>query len=279
MPPDDFLKQTGNTTNPAERTAGRGAEAELHGPAPVTAGRDTRSMAAKKRNPNLPGPLELFGVAVTAMFALAGIIVKTSWYDILLAAVLVAGIFIGRRRRIFRPGVKRVGDDVICRYIPWYESMAYLCIVVLPLLGVVFLRSPHADGRWFRFAGGSLLGLGATVAAMNIFVWITYRVRITPTTLAVSVGRSSVIPRDRVQSIATRTFRSWNTGNEWTSIDIVYRPTDATSKPTKTLMLGTMWFSIEPANLIHALNTWRYGDADDPGLMDHVEAILRDPGK
>jgi len=31
----------------------------------------------------------------------------------------------------------------------------------------------------------------------------------------------------------------------------------------------------DPANLLHALQAWKGGDPNDPGLMDRVEAILR----
>jgi hypothetical protein len=43
--------------------------------------------------------------------------------------------------------------------------------------------------------------------------------------------------------------------------------------PTNTLK--TSWLTVEQSDLLGGLQAWKYGDPDDPGLMDRVEAILR----
>ncbi|MHC1406247.1 hypothetical protein ACYJ3A_16720, partial [Mycobacterium avium subsp. paratuberculosis] len=74
-----------------------------------------------------------FGVAlllVTVVATSAGV----RWY-LSLIGFCTALLFVLGRRRIFRPGVNRSGNEIVCRYLPWYEGNAYVLNVLVPLLG------------------------------------------------------------------------------------------------------------------------------------------------
>src|SRR5690625_417078 len=64
-------------------------------------------------------------------------------------------------RRIFRPGVSRTADEVICRYVPWFEGNAYMAIAIIPLMGAAMTAAgwEPSNAAWLRFAGSPLPGL------------------------------------------------------------------------------------------------------------------------
>ena len=42
-----------------------------------------------------------------------------------------------------------------------------------------------------------------------------------------------------------------------------------------TVAKKTAWLTVEQADLLAGLQSWKDADANDPGLMDRVEATLR----
>ncbi len=101
----------------------------------------------------------------------------------------------------------------------------------------------------------------------------TNRLSFTPASLLVRIGRRFDIPRERVVAIKPRMFTSTGTGQTTRHWDLVYVPEGGGSN--RIMPMVDRQFSVEPANLGAALQVWKDGDPNDPGLMDRVEAILR----
>jgi hypothetical protein len=99
------------------------------------------------------GPaLRYIAGALLCLLTLVATRVGLQWYW---SVTILGGAFfiILGRRRIFRPGVTRRSDDIVCRYIPWYEGNAYYLNLVLPLTAVAM--SPRGTRPAIRRGSGS----------------------------------------------------------------------------------------------------------------------------
>ncbi|OBK58199.1 hypothetical protein A5653_08350 [Mycobacterium colombiense] len=216
------------------------------------------------------------------LYLAAGInvLVGSTWYLPLGVAVTGAIILIGGQRRIFRPGVSRNGDEIICRYIPWYEGNAYIALVLVPLLGVASLAAGYAPGNpaWLRFIGILILAVTPLTGYGIVRMWRRCLLGITRTALTVRLpqrkSESTEIRRELVESIEPK-FIPQPRGGRSLQVAIAYRPVDAGGDTAKTVMLG-LRLSVPPVNLVNALTAWRDGARDDPSeLLDRIEGILR----
>ncbi|EUA54618.1 hypothetical protein I553_1330 [Mycobacterium xenopi 4042] len=83
-----------------------------------------------------------FGGAL-CLLAVVNVLIGSAWY-LSLGIAVTGGIILFGQRRIFRAAVSRSGDEIICRYIPWYEGNAYSTLVLIPLMGSLWSpRGPH----------------------------------------------------------------------------------------------------------------------------------------
>ncbi|BCO36857.1 hypothetical protein BMW24_011020 [Mycobacterium heckeshornense] len=215
-----------------------------------------------------------------ALCLLAGInvLIGSAWYLCLIVAVTGSIIVVGQRR-IFRAGVSRSGDQIVCRYIPWYEGNAYFLNVLLPLMGVAMVAAGFAPGypAWFRLGGIFLLVLIPLFTHSAIRMWRRCRLSISPATLAIRLAPTwelIEIRRELVQAITSKVVSN-GVGGQSLRVEIAYHDPDLSSGPTKTVVLSPQ-LSVEPINLLNALVVWKDGANDNPSeLLDRVEQVLR----
>lgn len=219
-----------------------------------------------------------FGGALCLM-AVIDALVGARW-SLAVGGAAVGGIILIGQRRVLRAAVSRTGDEIVCRYIPWYEGSAYSVTLLLPLMGVAMVDLGFAPGNpaWLRYGGFLLLGVTPLTVWGVVRMWRRCLLCFGPRTLTVRlVERGSElteIRRELVQSIEPKIFSRPN-GGESLQVAITYRPLDAAGDSTATVLLG-LRLTVQPDNLLNALIVWRDGAANHPSeLMDHIERILR----
>jgi hypothetical protein len=216
-----------------------------------------------------------------ALCLLAGInmLIGSPWY-LCLGIAVTGGIILIGQRRIFRAAVSRSGNEIICRYIPWYEGNAYGALVLIPLMGVAMAAAGGAPAYpgWLRY-GGAVLLLGVT--PLTVYGIVRMRRRsllvITPSMLTVRLAERgselTEIRRELVESIEP-TLTPQPVSGMWRQVAITYRPADGGGDTTKTVILG-LRLTVQPINLLNALITWKDGAYDNPSeLLDRVERVL-----
>lgn len=220
----------------------------------------------------------VFGVAVCVLAGI-NVLIGSAWYLCLGVAVVGVGIIYGSVRRIFRAGVSRTGDEIVCRYIPWFEGNVYLFNGLIPLLGVALVAAGYAPGgpAWLRYGGIALLCISGFFLISNVSMWRRSFLCFTTSTLRVHGTEGARdwadIRRDRVQSIEPKLVAYGSTKS--LQAEIAYLPTDVDREPPKTVALGPR-LTVQPANLLNALVAWKDGANANPNeLLDRVEEILR----
>jgi len=220
-----------------------------------------------------------FGGAL-CLVAGVNVLVGSAWY-LSLGVAATGGMILVGQRRIFRAGVSRSGDQIVCRYIPWYEGNAYSALVLIPLMGVAMVGAGSAAGNpvWLRY-GGIVLLVGVTPLALYgvVRMWRRSLLSITPSMLTVRLAErrseSTEIRRELVESIEPKRVPQPVSG-EWLQVAITYRPLDVGENTTKTVVLG-LRLSVQPINLLNALVAWKDGANDNSiELLDRIERILR----
>lgn len=216
-----------------------------------------------------------FGGALCLM-AVIDSVVGARW-SLALAVAVVGGVILIGQRRILRAAVSRTGDEIVCRYIPWYEGSAYTVTLLLPLMGVAMVDLGFAPGNpaWLRYGGFLLLSVTPLTVWGVVRMWRRCLLRFGPRALTVRlVDRGSElteIRRELVHSIEPKIVPNGVNGQS-PQVEIAYRAADLTSK---TVLLG-LQLSVQPINLFHALLAWKDGASDTPSeLLDRVERILR----
>lgn len=211
--------------------------------------------------------------------AIIDVLVGASW-SLAVSVAVAGGVILIGQRRILRAAVSRTGDEIVCRYIPWYEGSAYSVIVLLPLLGVASVDLGFTPGNpaWLRFAGFLVLGVTPLTVWSILGMWQRCLLRVSPRTLTVRLAerKSELIEirRELVQSIEPKVFPQPN-GGESLQVAITYHPVDAGADTTATVLLG-LRLTVQPINLFNALLAWKDGASDTPNeLLDRVERILR----
>ena len=185
-------------------------------------------------------------------------------------------------RPLYKAAVYRTGArEILCRYIPWYQAVPLASSVIFPIIGIaaIGMGNESDSPSWLLFAGYFLLILGLVFAASALLAWIANRLVLTPTSVGLKIifrGRQE-IPRENVRAITATMGRNGATGAPRLHVEFTYAPADGTGDATATVGLLEGQFSVDPANLAAGLQAWKDGDPNDPGLMDRVEAILREP--
>jgi len=181
-----------------------------------------------------------FGGAM-CLVAGIGVLIGVPWYLDLIVAVIAGIAFVGQRR-IYRAGVSRTGDEIVCRYIPWYEGNAYGALVLIPLMGVAMIGAGRAPGYpvWPRFGGIVLLILTPIFVFSAVLMWRRSLLRITPSTLTVRLAergsKLTDIRREQVESIEPRVVPLPYAKS--LQVAITYRPVEVGSDTTTTVIIG-----------------------------------------
>lgn len=217
-------------------------------------------------------------VGALCLLAVIDALVGASW-SLAVGVAVVGGIILLGQRRIFRAAVSRAGDEIVCRYIPWYEGNAYGTTLLLPLmaLAMVDLGSRPGNPAWLRYGGFFLLGVTALTVWGVVRMWRRCLLCITPSALTVRlVDRGSElteIRRELVESIELRLIAQARLQS--LQVAITYRPMEVGSDTTKTVLLG-LRLTVQPVNLFNALVAWKDGAHDHSSeLLDRIERILR----
>ncbi|AFJ37683.1 hypothetical protein W7S_23670 [Mycobacterium sp. MOTT36Y] len=169
-------------------------------------------------------------------------------------AAIGAVILIGPRR-IFRAAVSRTGDEIVCRYIPWYEGSAYSTTLLLPLTGIAMVDLGFRPGNpaWLWYGGVILLAISALLMGTSIWIWRRSLLRITPSVLTVRIAERGSeltnIRREDVRSIEPKLVPNAAAGTERLQVEIAYQPADVSNETTATVMLG-MYLTVQPINLL-----------------------------
>ncbi len=225
-----------------------------------------------------------YGIAAL-LFLLAAVAVLRGgrWYEAAITFIPGLMFLIGNSRQVYRPAVTRSGMQIICRFIPWFESLVYGCGILLPGIGVAgfFMGSDPGYPRWFRYGGTFLVCLGVLLSASFLRAWRMSRLCITPTTLTIRLPLvrppailrgTTEIRREQVLSIAPKIVEL-NLGAKIFKTEVVFRAYGADDVTTASL---GQQFTVDPMNLLGGLLAWRDGAEDDPSeLMDRIEATLR----
>jgi hypothetical protein len=215
---------------------------------------------------------------VTGLLAAVATATGIQWYwsAIVFSAAIV--IMLGRRR-IVRAGVTRRPDELVCRYIPWFESNALFGFVLLPLIGISAVAAGNAPDNptWVRYVGLALLAVTPVIMFSVVSMWRRCILVFSPSALTIRTAAPkdvlTEIPRHRVRSITPKIVPNGVSG-ESLQVEIVYETSDSGSD-TKTVMLG-LQLSVRPQNLLDALVAWKDATGDDPNeLLDRIEEILR----
>jgi hypothetical protein len=219
---------------------------------------------------------------VLGLIAAVAVRAGAPWY-VDLGVLATAVIFVVGRRRIFRPGITRTDDEIVCRYVPWYEGNAYLLDVVVPLMGVAAVGAGVAPGNptWLLFTGWLFLILTSAFVFADLRIWRRYLLSISASALTVrlATGDATVLPRERVESITPKTVPNGVSGSSL-QIEIAYRAVDSNSgdRLDTLLLIGPRW-TVQPINLLDALLAWSAGAHEDPNqLINRIEHILRGGG-
>ena len=185
-------------------------------------------------------------------------------------AIIVVG-----QRRIFRAGVSRSGEEIVCRYIPWYEGNAYGALVLIPLMGVAAIAAGHAPGNpaWLRVTGIIILGVTPLTVDGIVRMWRRSLLAMTPLMLAERGSELTDIRRELVESIEPKLVAQPVSG-KWLQVATTHRPLDVGGDSTKSVLLA-LRLSVQPVNLLNALVVWKDGAYDNPSeLLDRVERVL-----
>jgi len=220
-----------------------------------------------------------FGGAL-CLVAVINAAVGSAWYLAVAVAVVGMAIVLGRRR-IFRAGIARTPDSIVCRYIPWQEGNAYVLNLGLPLLAVASIAASYTPGypAWMRFVGIILLVLTPLFTYAAFRMWHRCVLRFTPAALTVRLaGRGdqlTAISRERLQSITPKMIPNTINGGPSQQVEITYRPMDSPDGAVKDILVG-LQFTVQPANLLNALLAWKDAYDDHPEqLLDRIELLLR----
>jgi hypothetical protein len=195
------------------------------------------------------------------------------------------GGLIGFGKVLFGTGTTRDGEAIVCRYVPWLEGTCY----VLPMFVAFGITAIGLGGRpgypgFSRYIGIGLLaltplGLLAMARLRRLSV-----LRITPEAITVQApgrpypsqlfrSQPVEITRGSVEAVASKfTPMAAQIAHE---VQITYRTND--SEAPKTWVFGPpspCQLTVEPGNLLTALQIWKAADEGVPGLMSRLEPIL-----
>ena len=216
----------------------------------------------------------------TLLMGLFGAVRGMQWSLSLALAAIGIMVLIGLGKRLYRAAVYRTGaQEIICRFIPWYQAAHLAGCVLFPIIGIAFIAQGFQPGSpfWLRYGGYLIFVLGIVFALSALLAWIANRLVITPSSLSLKIvfRPEQHISRGNVRAITPRMGRNSATGAPRLHVEFTYTPADGKGESTVTVGMLEGQFTVDPANLGAGLQAWKDGDPADPALMDRVEAILR----
>ena len=239
-------------------------------------------MPARRSNSSSPNPSAKVAGALFAFLALfQGILAPAThdWFSPLGLAIASAGMYAAASSRLYRPAVTRTADGLTCRYNLLREGPLYLLLLVLPGMAIVGIAN---ESELLRLSGYSLLVMLPIGLFVYLLAWRRGRLRITPGALTLPVPDRrwalAEIPRGQILSITAGTGRQSN-GETGPVTQVAYLPAD--SDQPATVLIGptnskkAVWLTVEQADLVAGLQSWKNADPRDPALLDRVEALLR----
>lgn len=203
-----------------------------------------------------------------------------------LAIAAIAGIgLLAWGRIIFGTGVTRDGPTIVCRSVPRLEGTTYgLAMLLLFGLAAIGLSGEPGYPPFSRYVGYAIFAF-APVGVLGIARSRQLALlRITPEGITVQgPGRPTFsqlfhstpinIPRGRVDAVDSKfTPLAGLIAHE---VQITYRTND--SEAPQTWVFGPpspCQLTVEPGNLLTALQMWKADDEGDPELMSRLEPIL-----
>lgn len=200
------------------------------------------------------------------------------WYWSTIGVCTVCILVLGRRR-IFRPGVERTADAVVCSYGPWFEGNVYVLDIVLPLMGLAVVVAGFEPGNpaWLPFGGIILLCLTPLFTFAVVRMWRRCRLVISASTLTVrlvdSKNEVTEIPRAHVQAITPKVVRNSVNGVPALQVEISYCATGPSCDETRSVLLG-LQLTVQPKDLLDALVAWQAAVSDSYRLLDRVDRLL-----
>ncbi|GFG98105.1 hypothetical protein MTIM_39840 [Mycobacterium timonense] len=222
--------------------------------------------------------LRYFVGGASCLLAVIGMLVGASWSLSVVLAVTGGIILIGPRR-IFHAAVSRTGDEIVCRYLPWYEGNAYSTTLLLPLMGIAMVDLGFRPGNpaWLLYGGFFLLGVTTLTVWGIVRMWrrslLCFSPRMLTVRLAEGPGELIEIRRELVESIELRLIAQARLQS--LQVAITYRPMAIGADATKTVLLG-LRLTVQPVNLFNALVAWKDSAHQNPSeLLDRIERILR----
>jgi len=226
-----------------------------------------------------------FGIflAISVFSALQGN-AENLYLGLAVGSIAVGGL-IGFGKVLFGTGVTRDGEALVCRYVPWLEGSNYsLFMIVMLAVSAIALGGQPGYPGFFRYVGIGLLLLAPLFVLAMVRLRLISLLRITPEVITVQApGRPYPaqlfraplieIPRERIDAITSKfTPLAGQIAHE---VQITYRTND--SEASKRWVFGPpspCQLTVEPGNLLTALQMWKAADAGDPGLMSRLEPIL-----
>ena len=246
------------------------------------------------------------GGGVIGLAVVAGAAGLADWSHVIV--LTIAGlVLLLWPRRIFRADITRTApDEVVIRFAPWYEGFVYAAILVSAVLGATMLvrelddTSPSSGTK--LIAAVFLLLLAPVLLLGCARVRRTCFLRITPGMLHssvmfvrwVSATQNGVAPqsdrqltRDEIEEIGAWTPGQTPADRRYKGLVDPHPPVDrrfvgllfrpVPDGPAIRRDVGGPQLTVEPDNLLHALQAWKDADPAEPptALMDRIEAILR----
>jgi hypothetical protein len=223
----------------------------------------------------------LVGGLVLAL-AVFGVVSGGPWGISLMLATAAPMIMLGHR--IFKPAITREPGAVVCHYVPWQETGAFIALIAVPLIGIGAIAAAfESNSPFYGWAGVFALA----ITPLSLFSFLRARrrclLRITPVTLSVPQPADgwtvTDIPRAAVRSITTSTA-TVGLGTKLPQVEIHYATTGSGRGGGKVRVgpapsRDTVWLTIDPNNLLPAMQAWKDADPNDPQLLDRVESVLR----
>ena len=216
--------------------------------------------------------------------AVVGVLTGMSWTRTVpvLCGALIVWLGIDRR---FGVAVSRTAGEVLCRYHPWREAFGYI-VVALFVLAVLDLFQPQHTGLR-RYLTYFMLAVTPFLIAGLVLLWRRCRLQISPSALTVGVIKPGpapiVVRREQVESITTEMVYPGNQRIFRVPEVLIGCSGTDTAAPT-TIRVGLsagntadtgLMLTVKPENLARALTAWKDDTAQDPALLDRVEALLR----
>lgn len=236
---------------------------------------DKTAFQPTKSRPSVFAYIVAFGLIALGVF---GAVRGAGWSLSLMLSAIGVTMLMAMGRPLYRTAVYRVSaDEVVCRYVPWYQVTGLAMSLMTPIIGIATIaQGAEPDSPfWLSYAGWLLLALGVVFGVIALLMAARNSLRFTPSALTLrKVRYERRIDRANFQSVTTRMTPSAFSQAPIPHLDLTYTVGGEGGSSMTCRMIDTQ-FTVDPANLLAALQLWKDADPHKPGFMDRIEAILR----